>query len=181
MAGNYLYGRGTLGGGPRVLGQPAVNSQPSLTDMYEKMSQEALTKNTAREQEIRNIYADILTSISGSESSLRASGLKDIENQANKLTGQQTQNLISSGLYGTTTAAAIPKQVATEFTQPSRMKLEDLISQKKQAAQLGLAGFVERIQNPYPDYNTLVQAMVSNQSNESTTKTINSYPGFKYL
>ena len=157
------------------------SGSPSLVDLYTKMGEEATTTNKARENEIRNIYANILSSISGNESSLRASGLSDIETQSKNLIGQETQNLISSGLYGTTTASGVPTKVATQFTQPARMKLEDLITQRKQTAQLGMADFIERIQNAYPDYSQLAQAEAAKASAPTMTKTINSYPGFKSL
>jgi len=138
----------------------------SLTGRYEKMEAEAKESNKARETEIRGLYGSILNGLTGSENSLRASGLKDIETQSNKLVGNETQNLISSGLFGTTTAASVPTRVASEFTEPSRLKLEDMLSQRKTEAQLGLAGFVERIQNPYPDYNNLVQAQIAQASTQ---------------
>ena len=140
-----------------------------LTQSYTKMADEAKASNLARETEIRNIYTNILNSISGSNDSMRASGLADIERQAGQLEGRETQQMISSGLYGTTTAAAIPRNVATSFTQPARLKLEDLLSTRKREAQLGLAGFVERIQTPYPDYNALFQAQIAEASQPGQT------------
>jgi len=131
---------------------------------YGQMETKAKADNIAREKEIRNIYANILNELSGSNASLRASGLKDIETQSKQLVGQETQQMISSGLYGTTTAAGIPTKVASTFTQPARLKLEDLLSARKREVQLGLAGFVERIENPYPDYNALMQAKIAQTS-----------------
>ena len=133
----------------------------ALTNKVAQQEKEAKAANKARETEIRGLYSSILNGLSGSENSIRASGLKDIETQSNRLVGTETQNLISSGLFGTTTAASVPTRVASEFEQPARLKLEDMIRQRKTEAQLGLAGFVERIQNPYPDYNSLVQAQIS--------------------
>jgi len=142
----------------------------SLTQQYQKMETEAKEKNLDRETEIRGLYGSILNGLTGSENSLRASGLKDIETQSNKLVGNETQNLISSGLFGTTTAASVPTRVASEFSEPSRLKLEDMLRQRKTEAQLGLAGFVERIQNPYPDYNSLVQAQIAENSTSPSSQ-----------
>ena len=147
-----------------------VNQPQNLANLYQKMGTESKKKNLAREKEIRGIYSNILNSISGSNASLRASGLADIETQAKGLVGQETQGMISSGLYGTTTAAAIPRNVAASFTQPSRLKLEDMLAQRKREAQLGLAGFVERIETPYPDYNSLMQAMAAQSSTQQQTQ-----------
>ena len=156
-------------GGRRVKPQTQQRTPINdLTQSYTKMADEAKAANLARETEIRNIYTNILNSISGSNDSMRASGLADIERQAGQLEGRETQQMISSGLYGTTTAAAIPRNVATSFTQPARLKLEDLLSTRKREAQLGLAGFVERIENPYPDYNALFQAQIAEASQEPT-------------
>ena len=135
----------------------------TITQMYQAMEEEAKKKNLAREKEIRKLYANMLNSLTGSNNSLRASGLADIETESARLVGSETQQMISSGLYGTTTAGAIPRKVATGFTQPSRLKLEDLISSRKRELQLGLAEFVERIENPYPDYNSLMQAMIASR------------------
>jgi len=168
--GGRLKGSGTNW---RVVGG---NAPPSLTEQYKKMEAEAKAKNVAREKEIRGIYTDILNAISGSESSLRAAGLADIERQAGQLVGQETQQMISSGLYGTTTAAAIPRNVATSFTRPARLKLEDLLATRKREAQLGLAGFVERIETPYPDYNALMQAQVAQASIPRTQSVAQSSP-----
>ena len=163
MAIGVAASRGLYGGGVRRPGVKKTGMSPTqtLTEQVTQREEEAKAANKARETEIRGLYSSILNSVSGSENSLRASGLKDIETQSKRLEGTETQNLISSGLFGTTTAASVPTRVASEFTQPSRLKLEDMLRQRKTEAQLGLAGFVERIQNPYPDYNSLVQAQIS--------------------
>jgi len=150
-----------IGKGSNLAQAQAQSQSQSLVDLYEQITSKAKADNVAREKEIRNIYANVLNEISGSNASLRASGLKDIETQSKQLVGQETQQMISSGLYGTTTAAGIPTKVASTFTQPARLKLEDLLSARKREVQLGLAGFVERIENPYPDYNALIQAQIA--------------------
>jgi len=148
----------------------------TLTDKVAQQETEAKATNIARETEIRGLYSSILNGLTGSENSLRASGLKDIETQSNKLVGNETQNLISSGLFGTTTAASVPTRVASEFSEPSRLKLEDMLRQRKTEAQLGLAGFVERIQNPYPDYNSLVQATIAENSTSPSSQPVATKP-----
>jgi len=153
-----------IGKGSNLAQAQAQSQSQSLVDQYKQMASEAKAANVAREKEIRSIYANILNSISGSNASMRASGLSDIETQSKQLVGQESQNLISSGLYGTTTAASIPTRVESSFARPARLKLEDLLASRKREAQLGLAGFVERIENPYPDYNALIQAQISANS-----------------
>ena len=139
---------------------PQRGGMNSLVGQYQRMADEAKKANLAREQEIRGTYTDILSRL-GPGGAFEKSELAGIESQERGLVGKETQNLISSGLYGTTTAASIPTRVATEFTRPARAKLEDLLEQRRTEAKLGQAGFVERIQQPYPDYSALLQAMAA--------------------
>lgn len=129
----------------------------SLLSNYTKLADQVRAANLKREQEIRGLYGGIIGQ-NTKDSLFYKAGMQDIETESQRLVGQETQGLISSGLYGTTTAASVPTKVATQFTQPSRMKLEDILQQRKSEAQLGLAGFVERINEPYPDYSALMQA-----------------------
>lgn len=155
--GTYEFAPSGGGGGGGSMGN---NLLTSLYQKYQKMENEAKKFNLSREKEVRGTYADILGRLAPG-GAFEKSELAGIEAQAENLVGKETQNLISSGLFGTTTAASIPTRVATEFTRPARMKLEDLLEQRRTEAKLGLAGFVERIQNPYPDYNALIQAMAA--------------------
>lgn len=159
-----LFGYGVSESDPRELAaSQAANAarlqkkQPTLLSSYQKLADQARVANLKREQEIRGLYGGIIGQ-NTKESPFYKAGMQDIETESQRLVGQETQGLISSGLYGTTTAASVPTKVATQFTQPSRMKLEDILQQRKGEAQLGLAGFVERINEPYPDYSTLMQA-----------------------
>jgi hypothetical protein len=139
-----------------------------LTDMFTKMGSQALASNVAREKEVRGIFSNIMSSLTGSNNSLRASGLADIETRSKQLIGGELQNLISGGMFGTTTAASVPSRIETEFARPARLKLEDLVSTRLRETQLGLAGFIEGIQNPYPDYNVLLQSEIAKSSRAST-------------
>jgi len=119
----------------------------------------ALEANIAREAEILGIYGDIIGQTGGA---FREAGLADIEQAKTTAVGAGTQQLISSGLYGTTTAASIPMQAEAQ-AQRSRLKLEDIIQQRTTEAKLGLAGFAERIETPFPDYNLLLQSMIAKE------------------
>ncbi|MBE3036947.1 MAG: hypothetical protein IMZ70_07715, partial [Candidatus Atribacteria bacterium] len=50
-------------------------------------------------------------------------------------------------------------------------------TQRTNEAKLGLAGFSERIETPYPDYNTLMQAMIAQGSNQPATQRMAYGPG----
>ena len=134
----------------------AEGDYASLLAGFQEREAGALASNKAREQEIRGIYGDIIGQYEEG-GAFREAGLADIERTKTKAVGAGTQQMISSGLYGTTTAAAIPVQAEAQAGQ-ARLKLEDLLQQRTTQAKLGLGSFVERIEEPYPDYNQLLQA-----------------------
>lgn len=139
------------------------STTPSLTAQYQKMEAEAQAANKALENEIRANYQKTIDMYSANGSFMQA-GNQDIANQEKNIVGQETQSLISSGLYGTTTASAIPGKVASQFTQPARLKLEDLANQRVAGARSEFSQFLNTIQNNYPDYNMLLEAMRAQNS-----------------
>ncbi len=134
----------------------------SLIADFQKREEGALEANKAREAEIRQTYAGLI-SRSETGGAAKAAGLAEIEQTKTRAVGAGTQQMISSGLYGTTTAAAIPAQAESQAGL-QRLKLEDMLQQRTQELKLGQAGFVERIETPYPDYNMLMQAMIAQGS-----------------
>jgi hypothetical protein len=143
--------------GPNIAKRGGVGGDyTSLVAGFEEREAGALASNKAREQEIRDIYGGIIGQYEEG-GAFREAGLADIESTKTKAVGAGTQQMISSGLYGTTTAAAIPVQAEAQAGQ-SRLKLEDLLQQRTTQAKLGLGSFIERIQEPYPDYSQLLQA-----------------------
>ncbi len=134
----------------------------SLIADFQKREEGARQANIEREQEIRGTYQDLISQ-SQEGGAFRQAGLADIERSKTQAIGAGTQQMISSGLYGTTTAAAIPAQAESQAGL-QRLKLEDMLQQRTQELKLGQAGFVERIETPYPDYNMLMQAMIAQGS-----------------
>jgi hypothetical protein len=131
----------------------------SLLADFQKREAATLASQKAREREIRGIYGQEIAQYEEG-GAFRRAGLADIEQAKTRAIGAGTQQMISSGLYGTTTAASIPVQAEAQAGQ-ARLKLEDLLQQRVTEAKRGLAGFVERIEEPYPDYNTLLQASIA--------------------
>ena len=72
-------------------------------------------------------------------------------------TGAEMQQLIGSGLYGTQAAAGVGTRWESLIGAPTRLTLEDLRMQQLSAAQQAKAGFVERIEDVYPDYATIAK------------------------
>ncbi len=132
----------------------------SLLANFEKRETGAREANVKRETEIRGIYDQL---IGQGQGAFRTAGLADIERGKTRAIGSGMQQMVSSGLFGTTTAASIPVQAENQASL-SRLKLEDIIQQRTTELKLGKAGFVERIEDPYPDYNQLIQAMAAGAS-----------------
>jgi len=157
MKGNVLKAReaGFTGGSQQSTGM-------SLFADAQRREAAARAANLKREQEIRGYYGEMITKAEEGGAA-KVAGLADIERTKTKAIGAGTQQMISSGLYGTTTAAAIPVQ-AEAGAQQSRLKLEDMLEQRVTEATKRLAGFVERIEEPYPDYGMLMEAMAAQAS-----------------
>jgi hypothetical protein len=141
-------------------GASQAESASSLMTDFEKREQAAIKANRAREKEIRDMYSQILNQDYGAA---RAAGESVIARGERTSIGQGMQQLVSSGLFGTTTAAALPsaaKRISTE----QRLTLEDVLQQRTEATKKELASFIERIEQPYPDYGMLLQAIAAQSS-----------------
>ena len=151
-----LYGSG--GRRTRTIGKVGGvgGDYASLLQGFEEREAGTLASQRAREKEIRDIYGEEIAQYQEG-GAFKQAGLADIEQAKTRAIGAGTQQMISSGLYGTTTAASIPVQAEAQAGQ-ARLKLEDILQQRTTEAKRGLAGFVERIQEPYPDYSQLLQA-----------------------
>lgn len=132
----------------------------ALADLYTQMGEEARQANLKREREVRNLYKSNLAAVEKLGVGERAT----IEREKERGIGQETQQMISSGLYGTTTAASLPGKWESQYAAPARLRLEDVLSREKMQAQSEYAQFIERIQNPYPDYGPLMQAYAAQGS-----------------
>ena len=154
----YQITAGQLGSPRKPLAKPSYLD--FLQQSTEKREAGALASNVKRETEIRGTYDQL---IGQGQGAFRTAGLADIERGKTQAIGSGMQQMVSSGMFGTTTAASIPVQAENQASL-SRLKLEDIIQQRQTELKLGKAGFVERIEDPYPDYNQLIQAMAAQAS-----------------
>lgn len=114
--------------------------------------------NIARQARIEKMYDEMMASV-GPGGAFEKAGLGQIERAKTKGVGQEMQQMISSGLYGTTTAAGIGRGWESEVGAPARLRLEDIMEQRRLGLKERKAGFLERIEEPYPDYGALMSAM----------------------
>ena len=127
------------------------------------MASSALEANTKRQAQIEGIFDEIIARYSPG-GIFGKSYLQQLEGQKTRDVGAGMQSLISSGLSGTTTTAGLPQKWEAEVGAPSRLKLEDLMMERLSGAQTQKAGFLERIEEPYPDMNPLLQASIASGS-----------------
>lgn len=132
-------------------------AQQKLIDSINKASNQARQANVARQARIEGMYGEMLKSV-GRGGAFEKAGLADIEEARVKGVGEETQSMISSGIYGTTTAAGVPAKHRKIATQ-ARLKLEDVMSQRELAIKQQKIGFLERIEDAYPDYSQLLSSL----------------------
>lgn len=133
-------------------GNPYYKGPSATAGFYQ-----ARQANVARQKRIEGMYGEMLKSV-GRGGAFEKSGLADIEEARVKGVGEETQSMISSGTYGTTTAAGIPAKHRKIATQ-SRLKLEDIMQQRELGVRGQMAGFLERIEDSYPDYSSLLSSL----------------------
>ncbi|GAG11478.1 unnamed protein product, partial [marine sediment metagenome] len=119
----------------------------------------ARAANIARQRQIESMYSEMMQRFQPGGAFERR-GLGEIERARTKGVGTEMQQMISSGMYGTTTAAGVPRQWEAEVGAPARLRLEDIMQQRLTGIQQQKAGFLERIEEPYPDYSALMSAIM---------------------
>jgi len=128
-----------------------------LLKQFEATAEKARLSNLERAEQIKAIHGEIIRRYEPG-GPFEEKGLAMLKKQKRRDVGAEMQQMISSGLYGTTTAAGAPRRWEEAVGEPGRMRLEDIMMQRLSQAQLGMAGFMERIEEPYPDYGALMQA-----------------------
>lgn len=127
------------------------------------MATEQKEANIKRQKQIESIFDEVIARYQPG-GTFGKSYLQQLGAQKVRDVGAGTQNLISSGMYGTTTTAGLPTKWEAEVGAPARLKLEDIQMERLSQSQLGKASFLERIEEPYPDYSSLLQASAASGS-----------------
>lgn len=127
-----------------------------LMERFTKQEESAKAATLQREQQILAIHDEIIRRYSPGGEFGRAA-LGQLEKRKITDVGKETQQLISSGLYGTTTMGATGRRWEETVGAPERLRLEDIQMQRLSQAQLGKAGFIERREDIGPDYGMIAQ------------------------
>lgn len=142
----------------------------NLFNWFQDLFGQTREANVAREKEIRG-YLGELVGLAKPGGAYQKAQEAEIATQTKRGVSKEQAGLISSGLFGTTTAASTPYRWEKGYAQPARMKLEDLMQQRYASALGNYAGFVERIQEPYPDYGILLQATQAQAQAQAAKRT----------
>lgn len=131
-----------------------VNAIEQLIAQFTAKEEEARAANVKRQQQIESIFDEIIarygpggTYGAAAESLLARQKIRDV--------GAVGQRDISRGMYGVRPYEA---EWEAEVGAPARLRLEDIKMERLSAAQMGKAGFMERVEEPYPEYGALLQA-----------------------
>lgn len=134
-----------------------VSAFQGLLAKMEAQSEGARAANIARREQIGSIYEDIIGGLQAPDSPFRKATEMQLETTKRGDVGAGAQRLISSGLYGTEQAGGLETAWEAQVGAPARLKMEDIIAERTREAKLGKAGFLERIEEPYPSYGLLAQ------------------------
>ena len=145
-----------------ILGSHRRGGRTSLVDLYTRAQEETAAKNLRREQEIRSLLEQNLETY-GPEGAFAKAGERAIE----QTYAQDVSRMIGAGLYGTTAV----ESTAGAARRSGRLTLESMLEEGKSRARSAYAGFIERIEDEYPDLGGLTQAYASGASVPSMSGT----------
>jgi hypothetical protein len=128
----------------------------NVSSQLDREQESAKQANLARQKQITSMYDEMMQRFQPG-GAFEKRGLGQIERARTKGVGQEMQQMISSGLFGTTTAAQTGRRWEAEVGAPSRLRLEDIMQQRLTGIQQQKAGFLERIEDVYPNYSALVR------------------------
>jgi len=117
----------------------------------QRAEQQAYLSNLARKEQIESIYDSIIEMYQPG-GAFEARYLSQLGTRKAKDVGSEMQQLISSGLYGTTTTAGIGRRWEAEVGEPARLAMEDVMQQRLGMAMGKKAEFLTGIEEEYPDY-----------------------------
>jgi len=115
--------------------------------------QQAYLSNMARKEQIESIYDSIIEMYQPG-GAFEARYLSQLGTRKAKDVGSEMQQLISSGLYGTTTTAGLGRRWEAEVGEPARLAMEDVMQQRLGMALGKKAEFLTGIEEEYPDYSS---------------------------
>ncbi len=121
---------------------------------FQQQQDAANAANEQRYQEALALYGDIVEQYKPG-GAFGAGFEAQLDRQKTKTVAGQTQQLVSSGLFGTSVTAGLGQKFEEEVGQPARLKLEDMRMGRYAEAVGAQAGLIERRSDVGPDYSTI--------------------------
>ena len=123
-------------------GYVAPGSQTSplqdILSQYEQAAESARLSNLQRSEQVQAIWDEIIRRYQPG-GTFEARALQQLEARKKRETGAEMQQLISSGLFGTTVAGGVGRRWEEAVGAPARLSLEDIMMQRLSTAQIGKA------------------------------------------
>lgn len=130
----------------------------SILSQYEKKYEQAQAANLKRYEQAMSIYDEVISRYQPGGAFERAA-LQQLGTQKTRETGAEMHQMIGAGLYGTTGMPAIGRRWEESVGAPARLRLEDIQMQRLSQAQIGKAGFMERVEDVGPDLGMMASLM----------------------
>jgi len=127
-----------------------------IINRFQAMQDAANAANEKRYEEALALYGDIVEQYK--PGGAFGTGFEaELGRQKTKTVAGQTQQLVSSGLYGTSVTAGLGQKFEEEVGMPARLKLEDIRMGRYAEAVGQKAGLIERREDTGPDYGMIAQ------------------------
>ena len=123
---------------------------------FEKQQEEARRMNEQRYAEAQQLYNQVISQYEPG-GDFGKGYIAQLERTKQRTVAGQQQQLVSSGLFGTSVTAGLGQKFEEEVGQPARLRLEDLRRSRYAQALQAKAGLVERREDIGPDYRTIAQ------------------------
>lgn len=153
--------------------QPVSSFDKLIADLESQRSK-ANEENQKRLDQMTSIFDEVINRYQPGGAFQKA-GLAQIGQQKVTDVGKETQQMIGSGLYGTTTTASLPSRWESQVGNPARLNLEDVMMQRLSGAQISKAGMIERVEDTGPSISDIIN--MANQYGQGRT-TSNPMPSY---
>ena len=146
----------------------------SLTDLYKEATEEAQAANEARYQQAMGI-SDEIAGMYSQTGSFGQGYKASLERAKSQSVSSGLASLVQSGLGATGGAASLATAWEQGVGAEARLKLEDLITEKRATALQNKIGLIQSKEDIYPDYSQLYQASAASASAPSTSSGVGGF------
>jgi len=135
-----------------------------LIGKFTEQQEAARLSNEQRYAQALEIYDKIISQYQPEGGYLKGAEA-ELERVKGRTVASETQDLVSSGLFGTSTRAGLGQRWEAEVGMPARLKLEDIRMERLAQALGGKASAIQAREDIGPDYATVAQlsAAAANQ------------------